>query len=202
MSIKKNFAVSILDFDRIPDINNIIMSHADITMRSSSYMIFHKTPVNLSEVPHDITLFQLEAEDESSLNDELNELIKNLNEMNTDYALRDQDTGKMLVYVEFVGVLHIRFDSLKTIKQGTYKKLDDLKDLKTDLGICKGFKPDFRPMESKPIENMKIDPESIYMYCHSQENLMKLKNLLTEKILEIDSDFEISFKQFSEDDLY
>lgn len=202
MSIKKKFAVSILDFDRIPDINNIIMSHADITMRSSSYMIFHKTPVNLSEVPHDITLFQLEADDESSLNDKLNGLIEDLNNANTDYALRDQDTGKMLVYVEFVGVLHIKFDSLKTIKQGTYKKLDDLKDLKTDLGICKGFKPDFRPMESKPIKNMKIDPESIYMYCHSQENLMKLKNLLTEKILEIDSDFEISFKQFSEDDLY
>jgi hypothetical protein len=108
----------------------------------------------------------------------------------------------MLVYVEFVGVLHIRFDSLKIIKPGTYKKIDDLKDLNTDLGICKGFKPDFRPMESKPIENMKISPESIYIYCHSQENLLKLKNLLTEKILEIDSDCKIDFKQFSEADLY
>ena len=108
----------------------------------------------------------------------------------------------MLVYVKFVGILRIKFDKMKTIKKGTYKKIDELKDLNTEFGICKGYMPDFRPIESQPIENVNIKPESIYIYCHSQENLMKLKDILTEKIMEIDSDLEIDFKQYSEDDLY
>lgn len=202
MPIKKNFAVSVLNFDKIAEVNNIIPKYAKITMRSSSYLIFDKMPANLSDMPYDITIFQLEAEDETSLNSELNGLIEDLNKVDTDYALRDQDTGEMLVYVEFVGVLDIKFDNIKSIKPETYEKLDDLKDLKTELGICKGFKPDFRPIGSKSIENTYIKPESIYFYCHTQENLMKLRDLLTEKIMEIDSDFEIDFKQFSESDLY
>lgn len=49
MSIKENFAVSILDFDKITDMNNIILKYADITMQSSSYLIFDKQPLNTNE---------------------------------------------------------------------------------------------------------------------------------------------------------
>lgn len=201
MSIKKNFAVSILDFDKIADVNKIIMEHADITMRTSSFFIFDKQPIE-QNVPPDITIFQIEAEDKKGLDEKLNDLIENLNKLNVDYALRDHDTGEMLIYLEFVGALKIKFDNLKNLKKDTYKKIDDLKDFKTDLGICKGYKPNFRPMESQSIENMIIEPESIYLYCHSQENLFKLKDLLTEKILEIDPDFEIDFRVYTEDDLH
>lgn len=202
MSIKENFSVSILDFDKITDMNNIILKYADITMQSSSYLIFDKQPLNTNEPPKDFTIFQLTAKDKTSLNKKLNEMIKNLDQLGADYALRNQDTGEMLVYVKFVGILRIKFDKMKTIKKGTYKKIDELKDLNTEFGICKGYMPDFRPIESQPIENVNIKPESIYIYCHSQENLMKLKDILTEKIMEIDSDLEIDFKQYSEDDLY
>ena len=202
MPIKGNFAISILDFDKITDMNNIILKYAEITMQSSSYLIFDKQPINTNETPKDFTIFQLTAKDKTSLNEKLNELIKNLDQLGADYALRNQDTGEMLVYVEFVGVLNIKFDNLKTIKKGTYKKIDELKDLNTEFGICKGYMPDFRPIESQPIENVNIKPESIYLYCHTQENLLKLKDILTEKIMTIDSDFEIDFIQYSEDDLY
>lgn len=202
MPIKGNFAISILDFDKITDMNNIILKYAEITMQSSSYLIFDKQPINTNETPKDFTIFQLTAKDKTSLNEKLNELIKNLDQLGADYALRNQDTGEMLVYVEFVGVLNIKFDNLKTIKKGTYKKIDELKDLNTEFGICKGYMPDFRPIESQPIENVNTKPESIYLYCHTQENLLKLKDILTEKIMTIDSDFEIDFIQYSEDDLY
>lgn len=202
MTLKKNYAISILDFDRISDINSIILKHAEITIRSSSYLIFDKHPVNVNEVPHDITIFQLEAKNEKDMNEKLDILIENLNKVDTDYALRDQDTGKMLVYVKFVGVLDIRFDKLEIIKKGTYKKIDEMKDFKTEFGICKGYKPHFRPVEGQPLENITITPENIYIYCHTQEDLLKMKDMLTEKIMELDSDFEIDFRQFSEDDLY
>lgn len=171
-------------------------------MRLSSFIIFDKHPVNLSEIPYDITLFELESDDETGLNEKLNEMIENLNKITVDYGLRNQDTGEMIVYVEFVGVLDIRFDNIKIIEKDTYKKIDEMKDLKTEFGTSKGYKPHFRPIEGQFIENMDITPEKIYFYSHSQENLLKLKDLLTKKIIEINPDFEIGFKQFSEDDLY
>lgn len=202
MSIKRKFAISILDFDRIEDINKIILKYADTTIKSSSYLIFDKQPINPNELPFDLTFFHLESVDEASLNEKLNELIEHLNQLNTDYALRDQDTGKMLVYVEFAAVLDIKFDNIKIIKKGTYEKIDELKDLNTEFGICKGYLPDFRPIESQQISGKNIKPESIYFYCHTEENLLKLKDLLTEKIMEIDPNFEIGFRSFSEENLY
>ena len=50
------------------------------------------------------------------------------------------------------------------------------------------------------IENKKIKPESIYLFCHSQEDLMKLKEMLYEKILEIDTGLEVEFRQFAGED--
>ena len=201
MSIRGNFAISILDFDKISEANKIILENADTTIQSSSYLIFDKQPINQKEIPKDFIIFKLDAEDKTDLNKRLNDIILKLDQLNVDYALRNQDTDEMLVYVEFVGVLHIKFDKIKIIKKDTFKKIDELKDFKTELGKCIGYLPDFRPIESKPIGDIEIKPESIYLFCHSLENLLELKNILTEKILEIDSDFEVDYKQFTEENL-
>ena len=197
MSTKRSFAITALDSEKIADINNILRKHADITMQSSSHIYFDTQPVNSKDIVQDITFFMLETDEKSSADRKLDELIGELDQLNTDYAIRDEDTGEMIVYVKFVGALDIKFDRLKIVKEGTYEKIDELKSFKTDLGICKGYKPNFRPMESQSLENKNIKPESIYMFCHSQENLMKMKEILFERILEIDSDFEVEFRQFT-----
>lgn len=70
MSIKKNYALTVLDSKMISAMNRIIIDHANITMQSSSHMYFDTQPVDFSEIAQDITFFQLEAEDK-------NDLIKN-----------------------------------------------------------------------------------------------------------------------------
>lgn len=84
------------------------------------------------------------------------------------------------------------------IKEGTYEKIDELKNLKSEFGICRGYKPNFRIIEGRHYENLNNKPEGIYLLCHSQENLMQLKELLCEKIMKIDPDLETEFTQFNE----
>lgn len=86
---------------------------------------------------------------------------------------------------------------MKTIKKGTYEKIDELKSHKSEFGFCKGYKPNYHPIETQSIENKDIKHESIYLFSHSQEELLKLKEELIEKIMEIDSDLEIGFRQFT-----
>lgn len=198
MVIKKNYAITNLETEKIQDVNNIIRKYASITLKSSSHIYFDMQPTNSNEIIEDMTFFQLKAEDEAGLNEKFNELTEEINQIIRNYAIRDENTGEMLVYLKFVGELSIKFDNMSFIKEGTYKKIDELKNLKTEFGICRGYKPNMRVMEGQHIENMKNKPEGIYLLCHSQENLMKLKDLLSEKIMEIDSDFEIEFTQFSE----
>ena len=83
------------------------------------------------------------------------------------------------------------------IKEGTYEKIDELKNFKSEFGICRGYKPNFRHMEGQHYEHLNNKPEGIYLLCQSQENLMQLKELLSEKIMEIDSDLVIEFTQFN-----
>ena len=201
MSIKRNFAITIRNADKIDDMNDIIIKNANMTMKSSTHMYFNILPADGGDVINDLTFFQLEGDDEAILNEKLNKLIEELNKLKTDYGLRDEDTGEMIVYVKFLGVLTIKFDKLKIIKENTYEKIDKLKSFKTELGICTGYKPDFRPIEGQQVEKINIKPEKIYLYCHSDEDLMKLKDVLSAKILEIDSDLEISFKKYTESDL-
>ena len=73
-----------------------------------------------------------------------------------------------------------------------YCNFDKLKQSKTEFGYCKGYKPDFRPIESKLIKNVKVEPEKIYLFSDSRENLSKLTDHLSEKIMEIDSNLEYS----------
>ena len=90
--------------------------------------------------------------------------------------------------------MNIKFDKIKIIPEGTYEKIDELKYLKTEFGSCRGYKPKFRPLEGKPIENVDIIPEPIYMFCDSREDLLKLKDYLYEKIMGINPDLELEFK--------
>lgn len=186
-----------METEKIHDVNKIILKYATITFQSSSETYFNMAPIN-KEVIKDMTFFQLESEDESGLNEKFKELTKEIDQLIRNYAIRDENTGELLVYLKFVGELSIKFDNMSFIKEGTYKKIDELKNLKSEFGICRGYKPNFRIIEGQYLENKYIKPEGIYLLCHSQENLMKLKELLSEKIMEIDSDFEIEFTQFSD----
>lgn len=200
MVIRKHYAITVLNSENIHDMNNIILKHADITMQSSSHTYFDNQPIDSTEIVEDMTFFQIDSEDEDSLDKKFKKLTEELDQSITDYAIRDEDTGEMLVYLKFVGQLNIKFDNIKIIKKGTYKKIDALKSMPTDLGICKGYKPNFRPMEGQQLENINNKPESIYLLCHSQENLMKLKDLMYEEIMKIDSNFELEFIQFGGED--
>ena len=198
MAIKKNYAITNLETEKIPDVNKIIRKYATITLQSSSHIYFDMEPINSNKIIEDMTFFQLEAEDESSLDEQFKEMVSEIDQIIRNYAIRDENTGKLLVYLKFVGELSIKFDNLSFIKEGTYEKIDELKNFKSELGICRGYKPNFRVMEGQHLEKINNKPEGIYLLCQSQENLMKLKELLCEKIMEIDSDFEIDFTQFKD----
>lgn len=198
MVIKKNYAITNLETETIHEVNKIIRKYASITLQSSSHIYFDMEPTNYNEIIEDMTFFQLESKHETGLDEKFKELTEEIDQLISNYAIRDEDTGELLVYLKFVGELCIKFDNISVIKEGTYKKIDELKNLKTEFGFCRGYKPNFRLMEGQHFENMSSKPEGIYLLCRTQENLMKLKELLSEKIMEIDPDFEIEFTQFSE----
>ena len=144
----------------------------------------------------DITFFQLESENQSSFDKKLNDLIEELNQLNTGYAIRDEDTHDMIVEIEQVIALDIKFGNVKFLKEGTYEKIDAMNHLKTEFGICKNYNPNFRPLENISIENTDVNPETIYLFSDSAENLSKLKTLVSQKINDIDSNLEIETKPF------
>lgn len=197
MTVKKNLAAAIMHTERIGDFDEIISQNTNITKKSFSHILFDTQPVNPDEITHDITFFQLEAEDETTLEEKLNILIEKLDELHSDYTLRDEDAGKIIVALDFVGMLKINLDHLEIIENGTYKKIDKLKHVETEFGYCKGYKPDFRPIEGKPIEHDKIEPEKIFLFSDSRENITKLSDYLSEKVTEINQDFEVEYIPFT-----
>lgn len=196
MTSKKNFAIGIFDSDKINEINSIVAKHGIISTKFSSHVLFDTQPLNYDDITDDITSFTIDFEDENDLNNRLNYLIEELNQMNTEYSIFDSDTKKVVISVKFVGALDIKFDNIDIISKGTYDKIDELKLLKTEFGICKGYKPNFRPLEGQLLENAETKPETIYVFCNSKENLDKLKEILSEKIMEIDSNFELEYRSF------
>lgn len=193
---RKNYAITILDIEKIPDMNNIIQKYGRITLKSSSHNYFNTRAIDYEKHSQDMTFFQIEAEDDASIDETFKALTEELDQSIKGYAIRDEDTGNMLVLLEFVGKLDIKFDNIKIIKQGTYNKIDELKIFKTEFGMCKGYKPEFRPIEGKQLENIANHHESIYLLCNSQENLMNLEKIVSQKVLQIDPDFETEFRQF------
>ena len=109
----------------------------------------------------------------------------------------DSNTEEMIVSVKYVGAVDIKFDQIESIKEGTYEKIDELKRLKSEYGMCKGYKPSFRPVEQTSIENNNVKKETIYVFCNSKENLELLKELLTNKVKEIESKLELDFRLFT-----
>ena len=82
------------------------------------------------------------------------------------------------------------------MNEGTYEKIDAFNHLKTEFGICKNYNPRFRSVENISIENKPLEPETIYLFSESPEDLSKLKTLISQKIMEIDSNIEIETKYF------
>lgn len=194
MSISKKYSIGILNSEKISEINRIIFKYSDSSSHSPANIFFEIKSVNQNDNLNDVTFFEMVCENETELDNKVKELIEELNKIDKDYTLRDEDTGELIGNVKYIGRLDIKFDRIDIIKKGTYKKIDELKNLKTEFGYCKGYKPIFRPIESTKIENINVMPESIFMFCKSQENLLKLNEYLSKKIMEIDPDFELELE--------
>ena len=193
----KNFAIAIMDTPRFNEFYEIITRYTDSAKKSHSHIVFDTQPVNPEDITYDLLFFRLECENESLIDEKLNRIIEDLNGLDTDYSLMDDDTGKMIVALDFVGMLKIKFDNVECIEKGTYKKIDELKQTKNEFGYCKGYKPNFRPMESKPIKDSTVQDEKIFLFSDSQENLSKLTENLCEKVMKIDSALETEFAPFT-----
>ena len=196
MAFKRNFSLAIVDVERIDEINKVIIKYSTHIQEFSTHLYFNLDPINEEDIYMDLTLFQLEAENESSLNSKLDDLIEEVNQLDTEFSIRDEDTHEIIVVIENVIALEIKFDNVKFLKEGTYEKIDEINHLKTEFGICKNYNPNFRPLENRSIEDTDVEPELIYLFSDSAENLSKLKEAIYEKIMEIDPDFEIEVKPF------
>ena len=200
MSIKRNYILVIINDNAIPEFEGTVSRYASMSRESSSHMYFSRQPVDSSDISQDVIFFQLESENKSELEGKVKSLISDLNELKGDYVLRDDETGELLVTVRYGGQIAIKFDNLKIIKKGTFEKIDELKSFKTDFGYCKGFKPNFRPIEGNSVENLNVEPEIIYITASSSENLMKLRDLLTDEVKKIDAGLEVDFNWFFNDE--
>ena len=113
--------------------------------------------------------------------------------MNIDYILRDEETEKLIVTVDFGGYIIVKFDRLRVIKPETYEVIDEIKSMKTDIGYCKGFKPRFRPLPGHLADDVLVNPEIIYLVSDSSENLDKFRQFISQRLHEIEPDFELEF---------
>ena len=130
------------------------------------------------------------------MNKKVENMINDLQNLKVDYVLRDEETGEFLVTVKYGGQVAIKFDHIKFLKKGTFQKIDELKFFNTEYGYCKGFKPNFRPLEDKSIEDIEVLPEIIYITANSEENLLKLRDYLFDKVSQINPDLETEFTWF------
>ena len=192
MSVKKSYTVGIMDERKINKINEVISKFAEVTIQSSSHRYFDKQPIDANEVVLDVTFFQLKSDDEKSCDDKLSELIKNLDELNAEYILMDEEDKHMIVTVDYAGYIIVKFDKISFIKPKTYDFIDEIKTMKTDIGYCKGFKPQFRPIK-EDLSEVLVNSEMIYLVSDSSENLKKFKDLISQKLLEFEPDFELEF---------
>lgn len=196
MVVQRNYVIGIIDYDKIYEVNDVIRSFSDVTQESTSYMYFVKQPVNPNNYVPDTTFFQLEAENESALDKKVDDLIEALDEWTQNYVLKDEESGKLLSVVEHGGTLIVKFDNISRLDEGIFKQIDDLKQTKMNLGFCRGFKPDFRPIEGRSTEGLEINPEIIYLISDSSENLSKFTEYMSDKFMQINPNFILEFKHF------
>lgn len=196
MSIKRNFIIGIINDKHISEVNDVISNYAVMAKDTSSHMYFGKQPIDSNHISNDVIFFQIVAENDSILNKQLENMINDLDNLKIDYVLRDEASGKLLVTVKYGGQIAIKFDNVKMLEKGTFEKIDELKFFSADFGYCKGFKPTFRPLEGKSIENLEVLPELIYITSDSEENLLKLRDYISQRAIEINPDLETEFTWF------
>lgn len=195
MSVR-NFILGVINCSKVSDVNDILSQYATEAKDTPSYIYFSKQPIDTNNISNDVIFFKITAENDTLLNKQVENLINDLNNLKTDYVLRDEKTGEFLVTVKYGGQVAIKFDNVKFLKKDTYKKIDGLKYTNTKYGYCKGFKPNFRPLEGKSAKNLEILPEIIYITSDSKENLLKLSDYVSKKVKEIDPNLETEFKWF------
>lgn len=199
MTTVKNFSILTLNSEKISDVNKIIVQFSDSSRRSSSHILFNMEPINLNSIVEDLTFFTLSAKNENDLNKKMDDIVQNLNQIDTDYTIRDENSGEIITTIGSVGALTIKFENIQNLPKNAFEKIDELKNLKTEFGYCRGYKPTFRPIKSKTVKDSFIKPEKIYMFSKSHENLLKLKDIISNEVLEIDSEFELEFKVYAKD---
>ena len=196
MTIKRKYVIGIINDEKISEVNNILHKYASLTKESSSHMFFMKQPIDPSKVSQDVIMFTMESESDEKMDEKVKDLIDELEGLNTDYVLRDDETGKLLVTVGYGGQISIKFDYVESIPKGTFEKIDELKSLHTDFGYCKGFKPNFRPLEGVSVANLEMEPEIIYITADSEENLFKFRDYVIQKVMEINPTLKTKFALF------
>ena len=196
MTIKRKYVIGIINDEKISEVNNILHKYASLTKESSSHMFFMKQPIDPSKVSQDVTMFTMESESDEKMDEKVKDLIDELKGLNTDYVLRDDETGNLLVTVGYGGQISIKFDYVESIPKGTFEKIDELKSLHTDFGYCKGFKPNFRPLEGVSVADLEMEPEIIYIIADSEENLFKFRDYVIQKVMEINPTLKTKFTLF------
>ena len=199
MSVERKFTIILADIEKTDEINSIIFKYATFAQKYSSYYYFNLRPMNSEDFNQDITIFQLNGEDESALDKKLNDLMEELSRLDTLYFLLVEETHEVLVAIEHMVIYDIKFDNVKVIKEGTYEKIDMLNHFKNEFGVCKTYNPNFRPLENKPIENTPIEAETVYVFSDSAENLKKMIEIVFEKVNEIDPNLLIEVKDITFD---
>ena len=196
MTITKSFAAVILDHERIHEINTIIVKYSDSSRQSSSHLQFNIDPVNITQITQDLTFFIISGENEKEINDKIDKIVNDLNEIDADYSIRDVETGKIITTVSSVSAIYIKFDNFKAVPEGTYEKIDKLKNKKMSAGYTVGYKPLFRPLESKEIRDIDIQNETLYLFARTPEKQINLKDDLIAKINEINPNLITEYKSF------
>ena len=199
MTVSKKFSIVILNLEKLPETSKIIAEISESYNQSSSHMLFNVEPAKPEDITKDLTFFRIGAENDDEVNEKLKEHMDNLNKIDADYSIRNEETGELISTINSAGSLAIKFDNIKTSPNELYEKIDELKNIKTEFGYCKGYKPQFRPAESNSSKDVFIATEKIYLLSKTYEDLLKQKELMSEKIMEIDCDLEIEFKVFVKD---
>ena len=111
-----------VDSKKIEEVNKIVIQYATSAIQFSSYYYFKVAPADTDDFDLDMVFFDLESENETSLDKKLKDLIEALNRLNTIYSIRDECTKELVVEIENVIALNIKFDNVTIIKERTYKK--------------------------------------------------------------------------------
>lgn len=196
MAVIHKYAIATFDHDKISEIDKIILKYSENITKSSSHVLFNIKPINLTDVVEDLTFFKITAETESESNDIFTKMVNELDTVDTDFSIWNQENRDIFTTIDHLGALDIKFDKIHVIKKGTYKKIDELKNIRTEFGYCKGYKPNFRLLEGKPIESVDVPKETIYLFAKTPEDYSKLTDYISKILMEWDSDFELESRIF------